>query len=247
MFPCFRARARMMIMPINFHQNPARETLHRLSVIGETGSGKTTLCKLISKVLELPFVELDKLEYHARENKISTSILREFVVNELDGKTWVSECHFSRVRKMIRTIVWSQADTIVWLDYSLSLVLYRLARRAFNRIVYNREQKNYWKEGNRSKLALKKELGSFLNILRRYLTREEKKISKLLLTEPRYAHINIVRLSSPRASYKWLSKLSQAKHKSLFLTTRARERPLSNFFQTLLDFTCEMPRILLEP
>lgn len=211
--------ARMIVMAIYFNQKPTSETMHRVSVIGETGSGKSTLCMLLSKVLELPFVELDKLEYHARENKISTPLLLDLVVNELDGKDWVTECHFSRVRKAIRDVIWSQTDTIVWIDYPLSLVLYRVARRAFNRIIFNHNNKMYWKEGTRSKLAFKRELGSILNILRRYFTSEGKKIFKILISNPTYAHINIVRLSSPRDTYEWLSQLSQAKYKRLLLST----------------------------
>lgn len=230
----------------NIQKNPGRETFQHLAVIGEVASGKTTLTKLLSKLLELRRVELDKLIYLARyENKNSTPILRDFIVNELNGKTWVSECHYSHARKMIRDLVLARADTIVWLDYSLSLILYRLLRRSFNRIIFNSERKNYWKEGNRSKLSLKRELGMFLNVLRRYLTREGKKLFQLLFNDPRYAHLNIVRLSSPRALYTWLFKIARAKQKSLFPITR--ERPSSSFTQTLTVFTREMPRIRLVP
>jgi hypothetical protein len=52
---------------------------------------------------------------------------------------------------VVRDVTWSRADTIVWLDYPLALVLWRWAARTVHRI---RTRQEFWPgTGNRESVA----------------------------------------------------------------------------------------------
>ena len=107
----------------------------RIVVVGTTGSGKTTLASDLAQRLEVPHVDLDALHWEPGWTEAPTDLFRERVTRALSGEAWVTDGYYSAVRD----IVWSRADTIVWLDYSLPTILYRLARRTFRR-AFTREE-----------------------------------------------------------------------------------------------------------
>jgi shikimate kinase len=115
---------------------------HRIVVVGTTGSGKTTLAGELAQRLEVSHVELDALHWEPHWVEAPIEIFRERVVHAVSGEAWVTDGNYSAVRD----IVWSCADTIVWLDYSLPTILYRLARRTFRRIFTREELWNGNKE-----------------------------------------------------------------------------------------------------
>nr|MBF6590244.1 hypothetical protein [Ktedonobacterales bacterium] len=97
----------------------------RIAVLGTSGSGKTTLAAALAHRLAVPHVELDALHWGPDWTPTPTAVLRERVAAALHGDGWVVDGNYSALRDTI----WSRADTLVWLDYSLPLVLARLTRR----------------------------------------------------------------------------------------------------------------------
>jgi len=116
----------------------------RIVVVGTTGSGKTTLAGELARRLEVSHVELDALHWEPNWVEAPIGIFRERVIRAVSGGAWVADGNYSAVRD----IVWSRADTIVWLDYSLPAILCRLTRRTFRRI-FTREE--LW-NGNRERI-----------------------------------------------------------------------------------------------
>jgi hypothetical protein len=55
------------------------------------------------------------------------NIFRERTAQALVGESWVVDGNYS----LVHDITWERADTIVWLDYALPLILARLTRRTF--------------------------------------------------------------------------------------------------------------------
>jgi len=51
----------------------------RISVVGTTGSGKTTLARALSAQLGLPYIEMDALNWQAGWRDLSRSDPEEFV------------------------------------------------------------------------------------------------------------------------------------------------------------------------
>ncbi len=168
----------------------------RIVVVGTTGSGKTTLAGELARRLEVPHVELDALHWEPGWTEAPTDLFRERVTRALSGEAWVTDGNYSAVRD----IVWSRADTIVWLDYSLPTILYRLTRRTFRRI-FTREE--LW-SGNKERVLTQflSRDSIFLWAFKTY--RRRRREYPELLSSPEHAHLHLVHLRSPRQERRFL-------------------------------------------
>lgn len=97
----------------------------RISVVGTSGSGKTTLARQISQQLAIPHIELDAIYHQPNWTETPLEIFRQRVEESLNSESWVVDGNYSKVRD----IVWSRADTVVWLDYTLPLIMKRVVWR----------------------------------------------------------------------------------------------------------------------
>ena len=171
----------------------------RIAVVGTTGSGKTTMARRIAQRLAINHVELDALHWGPDWTPAPIERFREHTAQALDGDAWVVDGNYGKVRD----IVWSRADTIVWLDYPLLVILGRLVWRTLRRVTTREE---LW-QGNRehfvAQFASRDSL--FLWALRTYPRRRRE--YPMLLERPEHAHLAVVRLRSPRAARAWLASL----------------------------------------
>lgn len=107
---------------------PAR-VMRRVAVVGSSGSGKSTLARELARRLGLPHVELDAL-FHG-----PGWVKRERFEADVDEVTreeaWVVDGNYAPVREL----VWSRADTVVWIDLPRWLTEARVVRRSFLRWV----------------------------------------------------------------------------------------------------------------
>ena len=172
----------------------------RFSVIGTSGSGKTTTASQIARRLGIPHVELDALHWDPDWTPAPLDIFRERVAQALSGDTWAVDGNYGKVRD----IVWSRADTIVWLDYRLTVIMWQLVQRTLRRSI---SQEELW-GGNRESLcrALFSRESILLWALQTYRRRQRE--YPILFDEPEYAHLIIVHLRSPRDARAWLSSLT---------------------------------------
>lgn len=172
----------------------------RISVIGTSGTGKTTLAKQISQRLAIAHIELDALHWEPNWVEAPDRIFRERVLKAISTDSWVVDGNYSQVRDL----VWGKADTIVWLNYSLSVILTRLLWRTFERSL---TQKELW-SGNRETLqkAFLSRDSILLWALQTYNRR--RKEYPILFAQPEYSHVKIVELRSPKAANDWLNNLS---------------------------------------
>ena len=104
--------------------------LQRIAVVGTSGSGKTTLARQLSGRLGLAHVELDALHWDAGWAPTPAAIFQQRADAALGGDAWVVDGNYPEVRDLI----WRRADTIVWLDYRLALIMWRLTLRTFRRV-----------------------------------------------------------------------------------------------------------------
>jgi adenylate kinase family enzyme len=171
----------------------------RISVVGTTGSGKTTTASQIAQRMGIPHVELDALHWEPNWTEAPLEVFRERVTQALSGETWAVDGNYGKVRD----IVWSRADTIVWLDYALPVILWQLVRRTLRRSLKREE---LW-SGNRETLgkALFSRESLLLYALKTH--RRRKREYPTLLSRPEHAHLALVRLRSPRETREWLSTL----------------------------------------
>jgi adenylate kinase family enzyme len=171
----------------------------RTAVVGTTGSGKTTLAHRLARHLDVPHVELDALHWGPDWVPVPTAVFRERATKVLSGSRWVVDGNYGKVRD----IVWSRADTIVWLDYTLPVIMRRLVWRTIRRVVTREELWSGNREGVRGTLFSRDSI--LLWALRTF--RRRRREYPVLFASPEYAHLAIVRLHSPQAANEWLSNL----------------------------------------
>ena len=174
--------------------------MQRISIIGTSGSGKTTLAKQISQHLAIPHIELDYLYWEPNWIEASKNVFQQRVEKSLTGDSWIVDGNYSKVRNY----VWSQADTVVWLDYSLSVLMNQILRRTYKRVTTQQEVCN----GNREtwKTTFSHE-SIILWVLRTYKRR--RKEYPALFQQPEYNHLQIVHLRSPQATQDWLEQIKK--------------------------------------
>ena len=169
-------------------------------MVGTSGSGKTALARRLAERLGYPHVELDALHWNANWTATPPEEFRLRVAQAVDGEAWVVDGNYSAVRD----IVWDRADAIVWLDYPLPIILWRLLRRTVYRMMTRQE---LW-AGNRESLrtAIFSRDSLFLWALQTY--RKLRLTYAAVSSDPAHAHLTVVRLRSPRACAAWLSRYS---------------------------------------
>jgi adenylate kinase family enzyme len=173
-------------------------SIRRIVVVGSTGSGKTTMARALAERLQLPHVELDALHWDSNWTPAPGEVFRERVANALAGEAWVVDGNYS----VARDLVWSRAQMLVWLDFSLPLIMGRLTRRTFRRVLTGVELWN----GNRERLREQLSRDSiFLWALQTH--RRRRREYPRLLASPEYAHLRVVHLSSPGAARRWLARV----------------------------------------
>lgn len=124
--------------------------MRRVSVVGNSGSGKTTLARRIAAQLGVPYLELDSVNHQANWQPIDRELLRAAVDRHTSGEGWVVDGNYA----VVRDLVWSRADTVVWLDLSRARVMWQVIRRTLCRAITREELWNGNREPLRNFLTL---------------------------------------------------------------------------------------------
>lgn len=178
--------------------------MQRVHVIGTSGSGKTTLARALGQRLGVPHIELDALHWGPNWTPVAEDVFRERVMQAIAEPMWSIDGNYGRVRALI----WSHADTVVWLDYPLFTIMCRLLIRTTDRAI---RHVDLW-SGNRE--SFKRSLFSHDSILLWALHTYQRRRQEYpkLMADPEYGHITFVRLRSPRQSASWLASVDPSSH-----------------------------------
>jgi adenylate kinase family enzyme len=104
---------------------------------------------------------------------------------------------------MARDIIWHYADTLIWLDFPLPVILYRLLRRSLHRIIYKETLWNGNRETWRGLFLSRDSL--LLWAVKKHRPRRGEFLA--LFQKPDFAHLTIYRFRTPAALAKWVSSL----------------------------------------
>ncbi len=177
--------------------------MQRINVIGPAGAGKSTLGAALAARLQTPLAELDELFWRPDWQQAPLDEFRALVVAAVAPERWVVVGNYS---SKVRDIVWGRADTVVWLDYGLPLVLYRLHRRTWRRVVTQEElwggNRETWRGQYWSRDSL------YWWVLRNH-GRQRRGVQELL-ARGEYPHLEVLRFHTPRAAQAWLQTISFA-------------------------------------
>lgn len=170
----------------------------RIHVVGTSGSGKTTLARNLARKLGVPHIELDALHWGPNWSSTPAEVLRPRLAAALAAAAWTIDGNYSKVQD----IVLAGADTVVWLDYSLPVILWQLLKRTVRRIVRREE---LW-AGNRERLSTS--FFSWDSILwwavKTYWRRKRQYTA--LMADPARQHLIFIHLRSPAITRIWLAE-----------------------------------------
>jgi adenylate kinase family enzyme len=174
---------------------------HRIVVVGTSGSGKTTLARQIAQILSIPHIELDALHWEPNWVQADLALFRQRTQEAIQGESWTLDGNYSKVRDL----VWSRATTLIWLDYSFPLVMWRIISRTLRRSLRREELWN----GNRESFRM-----GFLSresiIVWSFTTyhRYRRQYPKLF-ARPEHSHLTIIRHISPKETEAWLAGIGR--------------------------------------
>ena len=92
--------------------------MNRVSVIGNSGSGKSRLAQRIAGVLDVPYVELDAIHHMPDWTPIDPEMFRTRIEEITSTDAWVIDGNYRTV--VVDGPVWQRADTVVCLDLPLT-------------------------------------------------------------------------------------------------------------------------------
>ena len=103
---------------------------NRISIIGGSGSGKSNLCSILSKELNLPAIHLDGINFDSNWVEIDKSKRDNIIVNKALEDKWIIDGNYTKTLKNRL----ERADLIIWLDYSTFALLKGVLKRIFKSI-----------------------------------------------------------------------------------------------------------------
>ena len=119
--------------------------LRRVSVVGNSSSGKSTFSAALARVIGGEHIELDSIFHQPGWTELPDDDFRSQIVERMAASDrWVADGNYSTVADLVK----AEADTIVWLDLPKRYVRTRVVKRTFSRLVHRTELWN----GNRERV-----------------------------------------------------------------------------------------------
>ncbi|PCJ60968.1 MAG: adenylate kinase [Planctomycetota bacterium] len=175
--------------------------LKRVNVVGTSGSGKSTFSKKLSEVLSLKYIDMDALFWEKNWTQASDQEFIRKIAECIQDDSWILDGNYSKTI----SLKWEKVDTIIWIDFSFIRTMYQSINRAISRIISNKE---LW-EGTGNKESIKMTFFSKDSILLWTLNtfKSNRKKYEGIMMNQKYAHINFIRLTSPKMCEKFLIDL----------------------------------------
>jgi len=178
--------------------------MRRVSVVGSSASGKTSVSRAIEERLGLTRLELDSV-YHQRDwTALPDDAFRSVVEDFVTQDSWVVDGNYTAAG--VLDIVWQRADTVVWLDLPKTVVMRRVVSRSLSRGARRTELWN----GNRESLKNFLNWDPEKNIVRWAWTRFDHTRSKYekRTENPAWSQMTFLRLRSRADVREFLNDLA---------------------------------------
>lgn len=105
----------------------------RIHVIGNSCSGKSTFGEMLAARLNLPFVELDALNWESGWVGLNDADPEEFerrISAATAGDEWLVAGSYE---SFCKRVFWPRLETVVWLDLPMALLIARMIQRSWAR------------------------------------------------------------------------------------------------------------------
>lgn len=167
----------------------------RIHVMGNSCAGKSTLGGSLARTLGVPFVELDALNWEpgwVALNSTNPEELERRMREATAGEAWVAAGSYTRFSQRV---FWPRLETIIWLDLPLWLLLGRVLKRSWRRwrsreLLWGTNYERFWPQ----LMVWRREESLVWWIATQH--RRKRRNMLRYMTDPRWAHIRFVRLTS---------------------------------------------------
>ena len=107
--------------------NPDWKNIKRILLLGCSGTGKSTLAKIIGKKYGYEMIQLDRYFHKPGWERRETDEFREIVKNLIQKDKWVMDGNYTdTLRERIL-----RADLVIFFDYPSYLCVFRVLKRSF--------------------------------------------------------------------------------------------------------------------
>lgn len=164
---------------------------NKIAIIGISGTGKTTVARILSNILEIPIIHYDKFVREKNRTEVNEKIVEEKLEHAMKQKKRIMEWYIHPAAKSRL----EKADKILYLDYSwYNAMLGGIKRRRQHRGSTKAEMA----EGCIEKLDIK-----YLKVM---LTREERQeIEDAIIGFEN----KVIRLKTRKETRKWLKEIEK--------------------------------------
>lgn len=174
----------------------------RVSVVGNSGSGKSTVSRLLAERLGVPHVELDAIFHQENWRPLPPEEFRARVDSITSGDGWVVDGNYSAVREL----VWARADTVVWLDPPRGTVVRQIVWRTARRAALRMELWNGNRERWTNFFSRNPEESIIMWAWHRHSVYRNRYAAAS--ADPQWAHLRFIRIESRRQAEHLVARLA---------------------------------------
>ncbi|MDX1469010.1 MAG: AAA family ATPase [Acidimicrobiia bacterium] len=182
--------------------------MDRVVVVGNSGSGKTTMSRKIADSLGVPVLELDAVHHLEGWKHPSDEDFRKEISRFTNQDRWVVDGNYTS--HGASELIWPLADTVVWLDPPRRVVMGRVIGRTLRRVL---TREVLW-NGNREPWTNLYSRDPYKNIIVWAWTRFDHVRAKYeeCLADGTWAHADVYRLRTEPEVRRLLDSLADVAH-----------------------------------
>lgn len=179
--------------------------MRRINVVGTSGSGKSTFSRMLAKKLDYPYLEMDAMFWKPNWQESSDEEFFAKLKGSLSQEGWVLDGNYNRTVD----IKWANVDHVIWIDYPFSRTAYQAIKRALIRSMTKTE---LWNKTGNVETFRKSFFSRDSVILWTLKTYNRNRVRyKEMFNDPKYSHIEFVRLTSPKMAKTFIDELNLEK------------------------------------
>jgi shikimate kinase len=172
--------------------------MRKIAVFGLPGTGKTTLALRLADILDVPHHDLDHVLFTA-SGPLPLEEFRARTAVRTQAGGWVVDGNYAK----LADVTWHRADTVIWLDYPLPLIVSRVTRRNLRRLTGREPAPDGtfgWKRAFFSRKSV------LANAVRKYMRNRGKYAAQL--SETAALGVGVLRFRTPGQAEQWLGTLA---------------------------------------
>ncbi|MBJ7554486.1 shikimate kinase [Marinomonas spartinae] len=175
--------------------------MKRINIVGTSGSGKSTVGRMLATKLGYPYLEMDAMFWKPDWQESTDEEFFAKLEHQLLQEKWVLDGNYHRTAP----IKWVNVDTVLWVDYSFTRTLYQAVKRAFLRSLSKQE---LWDKTGNVETFSKVFFSKDSIILWTLKTYKKNRIRYAeMINDPKYGHIKFVRIRSPKKAKQFVDGL----------------------------------------